>query len=217
MARAATADFIASGSWRAERRLTLEQARRRSRVIGALRWAFAAGAALAVLSVVASMATHAFGGGYIFEEPIAQSETLTMRAPRFTGRTSDGERFVITAETASRQSPGSDLVDLAQPRMETQTGRIITAERGVYHITDRSIELAGSVNFYEPGGTRLATGLATVKSRQSYAGAETPVVVSGPLGEVRANAYEIEDGRILLEGAVRGFIRSEAEQAASEP
>ncbi len=218
MASAASA-LVADAHWRGARRLTLEQARRRSDSVRVWRWGFAGLAALCALSIFAALAVHSLGGGYLFEEPIAAEESLTMRAPRFTGRSTDGDRFVITAETAVRQSQGSNLIDLSQPRMETESGRIVTAERGIYHVVERTIGLSGAVNFYEPNGTRMATASSTFDGKRNIAKGLDSVVVSGPLGEVRANAYEInqEQGKIVLSGEVRGLIRSESERDALRP
>ena len=102
--------------WEPKRALTLKSARRRSRLIAALRRFFVAGAGASFAAVFVFMALHAIEGGFNAGQ-YAPSEPLRMINPRFIGRTENGGPYQLSAEVAERQQVPIETV--ARVRFET--------------------------------------------------------------------------------------------------
>jgi lipopolysaccharide export system protein LptC len=205
--------------WEPQRRLSLTQARQRSEFVRVFRWACVGIAAAAASSVLIAMTLHALGGGFGRQGDVAVQETLTMMNPRFTGRDGDGSSYVITAATAVRQGPGSDVIVLDQPRFEGGNGRIITAKNGVYNPTAQTVDLKDDVVFTDPQGTRFTTATAYIDASQDQVRGDQPISGASRLGEVRADAYELRDNgaHVIMRGRVRGTIYGKARPAAESP
>ncbi|HVZ99334.1 MAG TPA: LPS export ABC transporter periplasmic protein LptC [Caulobacterales bacterium] len=209
-----------TSSWEPRRVLSLRQARRRSAVVAGLRRFFVAAAGASFASVFVFMAVSTLQG--VGAEDRAASEPLRMLNPRFTGRTAQGGPFQITAETALRDRGGKQLVHLASPVYRAQDGTVVLAPRGVYDESARSIVLNGEVLFSERGGNRFSTSNMVVDLANGAVHGDREVTGAGPLGVVRADAYEIRQGdrALVLHGAVRGQIPDRGQPApdtASEP
>jgi len=204
----------AMATWEPRRALSLRQARRRSTVIAGLRRFFVAAAGASFASVFVFMALTALQGG-ISAADSSNAEPLRMINPRFTGRTSDGGPFQITAETAIRDRTGRQLVHLDSPVYRSQDGTVVLAPRGVYDEALGAIVLNGEVLFSERGGNRFSTSNMVVDLNDGVVHGEQEVTGAGPLGVVRANAYEIrqDDRALVLRGAVRGQIPDHRQNA----
>ena len=87
--------------WEPKRALTLKAARRRSRLVAALRRFFVAGAGASFAAVFVFMALHAVEGGFNAGQ-YAAAEPLRMINPRFVGRTENGGPYQLSAEVAER-------------------------------------------------------------------------------------------------------------------
>ncbi|MES1202387.1 MAG: LPS export ABC transporter periplasmic protein LptC [Pseudomonadota bacterium] len=198
------ADVISA--WEPRRALSLRQARRRSAVVAGLRRFFVAAAGACFASVFVFMAIAALQGSGVDER--TASEPLRMLNPRFTGRTAQGGPFQITAETALRDRGGKQLVHLDSPVYRGQDGTVVLAPRGLYDETTRTITLNGDVLFSEHGGNRFSTSNMVVDLANGSVHGEHEVTGAGPLGVVRADAYEIRQGdrALVLRGGVRGQI-----------
>lgn len=208
----------AMATWEPRRALSLRQARRRSTVIAGLRRFFVAAAGASFASVFVFMALSSLQG--VGSGSDSSAEPLRMINPRFTGRTSDGGPFQITAETAIRDRTGRQLVHLDSPVYRAQDGTVVLAPRGVYDEALGAIVLDGDVLFSERGGNRFSTSNMVVDLTHGVVHGEQEVTGAGPLGVVRANAYEIRrsDRALVLKGAVRGQIPDHKQSApASAP
>lgn len=192
------------GAWAPQRQMTLEQARKRSRLVGSLRMAFVAGAAVSAGVMVGPMAATAISGASYQPERISASEVVTMVNPRFTGRNVAGEPFEITARTAQRRLDDASVIDLTDPRLEDQNGTIVTALEGVYHQNDEFLDLYKDVQVRDPEGYVFGTSAARVFVQEGRVRGLEPLDGAGPLGDVRADAYEIVDegDRVILRGCV---------------
>ncbi|MES1198463.1 MAG: LPS export ABC transporter periplasmic protein LptC [Pseudomonadota bacterium] len=179
---------------------------------------FVAAAGASFASVFVFMALSSLQG--VGSGSDSSAEPLRMINPRFTGRTSDGGPFQITAETAIRDRTGRQLVHLDSPVYRAQDGTVVLAPRGVYDEALGAIVLDGDVLFSERGGNRFSTSNMVVDLTHGVVHGEQEVTGAGPLGVVRANAYEIRrsDRALVLKGAVRGQIPDHKQSApASAP
>jgi lipopolysaccharide export system protein LptC len=203
-----TADHpAASFEWAPDRALTLRAARRRSRLVGALRRYFVAGAGAAFAAVFVFMGLHAVEGGFSAGQ-YAASEPLRMINPRFVGRNRDGEPYQLSAEMAERQPGENQPIELVSPVYRTEAGTIMIAPRGVYDEMARVVVFEGEVLFADAGGNRFTTPNMVVDLNQGTLAGANGVTGAGPLGVLQAGAYELRDSdrALVLRGGVRGRI-----------
>ena len=203
---AIAAESVAS-AWEPMRALSLRAARRRSRLVAGLRRFFVAGAGAAFASVFVFMGLFAIEGG--FNRSIyASAEPLRMINPRFVGRTDEGGPYQITAELAERPQGEGQPIQLIAPVYRTEAGTVMLAPRGVYDEAAERLVFEGDVLFSDAGGNRFTTPDMTVDLAQGKLVGQGGVTGAGPLGVVRADAYELrqEDRALVLRGGVRGQI-----------
>lgn len=199
--------------WEPNRQLSLARARERSRFLAIFRLVCVAIAAGAMGSVVLAVGLHGVGGGFRAGE-LADADALTIRNPRFTGRDATGGPFMVTADTAVRQGRASPLIDLANPRYQSDDGRTVVAETGVYDSEKRTLELAKDVIFADSQQQVFRTQRAFIDTERELLRGDVPIAGAGPLGEVRADTYEVRGdlGQISLRGRVKGIITPKNER-----
>jgi lipopolysaccharide export system protein LptC len=194
-------------AWEPRRALSLRQARRRSLLVAGLRRFFVAAAGAAFASVFVFMGLSAIVGG-VDAASRGQAEPMRMLSPRFTGRTESGGPFQITANTAVRERTGRQLVRMESPVYRSEDGTTVVAPRGVYDELGHNVTLEGDVLFSEKGGNRFSSPNMIIDLTGGTVHGEGGVTGAGPLGVLRANAYEIRqsDGALVLRGDVKGQI-----------
>ncbi|MDX2275126.1 MAG: LPS export ABC transporter periplasmic protein LptC [Hyphomonadaceae bacterium] len=199
-----TAD--AMQAWEPRRASSLRAARRRSRLIAGLRRLFVAGAGASFASVFVFMALFAIEGGFN-RNFYSAAEPLRMINPRFVGRSESGGPYQITAETAERSREG-EPIQLVAPVYRTETGTVMLAPRGVYDEANQRLVFNGEVLFADRGGNRFTTPNMVVDLEQGTLVGQSGVRGMGPLGVLRADAYELREGdrALVLRGRVRGQI-----------
>lgn len=200
--------LAAAEAWEPKRQLTLEAARKRSAQLSRLRLLFVGLATAAFSSFFGFMTLHAALGGFGSHDEVSATESLTMINPRFSGRSAGGESFVVTATTAKRQGPQSDLIDLERP-VYTADGRRVVATAGVYNQIERTVQLTGEVVFSDDDGNAFSSTSAFVRASDNLVQGARAVRGEGPLGSVRADSYEIRDAgaRVVFRGHVKGMIK----------
>lgn len=195
----------ARGLWEPVRQLSLAQARRRSDIVKLLRMLFTAAAAVSIGLLVGQLAASSISGISRSSENLRADEVVTMINPRFTGRDTSGEAYVITAESATRARVNEDLIYLVKPSLIDEFGGRISAPNGVYNQGAQTLELTEDVRVLDPGGYEFITTNAIAYVREGRIEGLQPLSGAGPLGEVRSDSYEIsEDGEVIkLKGNVR--------------
>jgi lipopolysaccharide export system protein LptC len=123
---------------------------------------------------------------------------------RFTGRNVAGDAFVITADTARRRRADSSIIDLTNPRLMDDKGTVVTAPSGTYHQNDEFLDLFENVRLVDEEGYVFTTTEARAFVQDGRVEGVKPLDGSGPLGDVRADTYEIldEGNRVVLRGNV---------------
>ncbi len=210
----ATLDF----NWEPKRALTLKTARRRSRLIAALRRFFVAGAGASFAAVFVFMALHAIEGGFNAGQYTA-SEPLRMINPRFIGRTENGGPYQLSAEMAERPQGVNQPIELISPVYRTEAGTIMLAPRGVYDEEAQTVVFDGEVLFSDRGGNRFTTPNMVVDLEQGTLTGRGGVTGAGPLGVLQAGSYELRDSdrALVLGGGVRGQIPDRDQQNGESP
>ncbi|MEQ9314237.1 MAG: LPS export ABC transporter periplasmic protein LptC [Henriciella sp.] len=194
--------------WEPRRQMTLEQARRRSSMVALMRLAFTACAAIAAGIMVGHLAANAVSSSSGSIEKLSGDEVVTMVNPRFTGRDIAGRSFVITADTAQRRRGGGEKIDLSNPKLVSEDGTVVTAPAGLYDQSDQTLALYEDVRLINAKGYEFASTSAKMFVEQGRVEGIDPLNGTGPLGDVRSDAYEIVDegDRVLLSGRVQMTI-----------
>lgn len=193
--------------WAPRRQLTLAQARRRSERVRYLRYGFVGAAAVAIGLFM----------GYIVRSAITQdsrpplvddSQAVTMINPRFTGRDAVGEIFTITADAAQRRRARDGAVDLVAPVLRDSKGTEVKAPSGYYDRDTGILELYEDVRISDAAGYMFNSQGARLHISEDRVEGLSPLQGRGPLGDIKADSYEILDGgdRIVFKGNVQTVI-----------
>lgn len=198
--------------------LTLKAARRRSRLIAALRRFFVAGAGASFAAVFVFMALHAVEGGFNAGQ-YAASEPLRMINPRFVGRTENGGPYQLSAEVAERAVGENQPIELVAPVYRTEAGTIMLAPRGIYDERAQTVVFDGEVLFSDRNGNRFTTPNMIVDLERGTLTGRGGVTGAGPLGVLQAGSYELRDSdrALVLGGGVRGQIPDRDQQNGETP
>jgi len=188
--------------WEPRRAVSLKGARLRSSAVRVLRVVFVLLAALSVLLLAAPVIGNAFAPGRIAYRAPALS--VTILNPRFEGRDAMGRPYVITADQARRRPDNPSVVDLVNPRLRDHASSVVEAREGVFDRESQVLDLVDDVRMTDAAGYDFTTEAARMIVRESRVEGRTVLRGGGPLGEVRANSYEVlDDGdRIILRGQV---------------
>lgn len=191
-------------NWAPQRQMTLEQAQRRSRFVGFMRMLFVAGAAISAGVFVGPVIANAFTSPTSEIERLEGDQVVTMVNARFSGRNVAGEVFEITADTARRRRTDPSIIDLENPRLVDEKGTVVTAPTGTYHQNDNFLDLFEDVRVIDEEGYAFRTTAARAFVEDGRVQGLEPLQGSGPLGDVRADTYEIldEGDRVVLRGNV---------------
>ena len=190
--------------WAPQRQMTLAQARRRSKFVGLLRMIFVAGAAISAGVIIGPIAATTLTGPSEQVDQLAGDEVVTMVNARFTGRNIAGEAYVITAAEARRRRADTSVINLTRPRLVDDNGTEVSAPVGVYYQNAEYLDLFQAVKVRDRDGYEFETTAARVFVLDGRVQGLEPLTGSGPLGDVRADSYEIEDegDRVIFRGNV---------------
>ncbi len=204
--------------WAPQRQMSLAQARRRSNLVGRLRVIFVACAAISAGVIIGPIAATALSGNGQQFDQVEADEVITMLNARFTGRNIAGEAYVITAEEARRRRADSSVVDLINPRLVDDKGTEVGAPIGVYYQNAEHLDLFQAVSVRDSDGYQFTTTAARVFVQEGRVQGLEPLSGNGPLGDVRADSYEIEDDgdRVILRGNVDLTIYPDGREPAEE-
>lgn len=203
--------------WAPRRQLTLEQARQRSERVRILRMVFTACAAVSI----GLFAGHVMRSAIIRDaQPVqvTEDETVTMINPRFSGRDSTGQSFLITADAAKRRLASEATVDLVSPIMQDEAGTEVRAPSGMYDREAGILELYEDVRITDAGGYTFLSNGARVFVNEGRVEGLSPLQGRGPLGDIQCDSYEVlDDGnRIVCKGNVKTVIYPEPAPAPED-
>lgn len=195
----------------ARRKRSYESWRRRSQQIRVYRKALPVliGAILAVLA------------GWVLYNTVAWRLTggdgkagisIRMVNPKFYGRSSDNEPYLISAASAVRDDRDFKRVVLDKPdftiNLNTPIQTRLRAARGVYREDTRILRLEKDLVVEDKRGYTFKAQRAVVDTRTGSIVGESPIEGDGPLGRIAASSYSVPDGgeRIIFRGNVRTRI-----------
>lgn len=197
------------GSTAQDRRAEITRWRRRSRLILVLRLVLPA-IMLAILGLLALQVVWRT----LAEQPAAQREARTairLVNARFVGRVEDGRSFMIGAKQAIRSEDDYQSVSLIEPMLvvgEGQGSSRIVARIGNYNERDRMLRLRGDVRIDDGKGLRFMSQEAIIDTRTGKVVGQSQVQGDGPLGQLNAKSYSVEDegDRLVFRGRVRARV-----------
>jgi len=184
----------ALGLWEPKRTLTLEAARKHSQRIKVLRYLL-----LGLCAVLAAYLVYEFStqskGVIIDDRP---TESVRMENPRYSGRTSDGLPFYLTADTATRTLANRTEVALMKPvlefiREDGADASLVVADTGTYDDVKKILNLRTAVNLNTDDGYNCKTTHARIFAKDKRIEGDERIECDGGFGIVNGNAYEIND------------------------
>ena len=184
----------ALGLWEPKRTLTLEAARKHSARIRLFRKILLATAA-ALAGVVAWQFASQPAGFDLIDNP---EETVRMTSPKYSGRTSDGLPYYLTASEAVRNAMSSTSVNLTAPVLDfyRQLGAQpskVTALNGIYDDVQNILNLTETVRLGTDDGYKCETSEAKIFTKDKRISGNAPIACSGSFGDVSGNSYTITD------------------------
>jgi lipopolysaccharide export system protein LptC len=188
--------------WGPRRATSLKEARGRTALVHILRLLFTIGAVLSAGVLIGYVINNAISSG---RPPVSgPGAGATVLGPRFEGRDAHDQPYTLTADTARRRREATGLVDLVNPRLEDATSTAVQARDGVWDDQKKILELVGDVVMTDAAGYTFTADRTTMYVEENRVEGKTPLRGYGPIGEVRADQYEVVDEgtRIILKGNV---------------
>ena len=168
---------------------------------------------LLALALMSTMFLIARSPTTTMEIPFADVEQLAreqrISEPYYSGLTETGARIAISATSAKPVDDRLDAVDLLA-RVERSDGFIfaLSAETGLIDRGEDVARLVGNTRIATSDGYRMETDELRTDLSSGAVFSDTDVLATGPFGELRAGAMEIEaerplgGGRILFKDGV---------------
>ncbi len=188
--------------------LTLAQARRRSVVVRVWRIFCIAMAAFMGVLVIASAVWRSSLPSFIGERMMTVNSPRMLN-PRFTGRASGDNVFILTAESALRRRDNPQAVDLEKPSYSNGAGMNVRAPQGTYNPEKQTVDLWGGVVFSDGAGNEFSTPKAHLDARSSVASGAETLSGAGRFGDVKSKNFEISvsGDTVRMSGGVSGTIK----------
>jgi lipopolysaccharide export system protein LptC len=188
--------------WGPRRATTLREARNRTALVHILRLLFTIGAVLTAGWLVGTIIASSAAPGPV-QAPQA-GLSVTVLGPRFDGFDANDRPYSLTAVTARRRRENVALVDLVSPRLEDAASTVVQAREGVWNSESEILDLVGDVVMTDAAGYTFTSQRTRMYVKDNRVEGQDPLNGVGPIGEVRADAYEVlDDGnRIVLKGNV---------------
>jgi len=179
---------------------------------------FLSGAVISAGVILGPMAATALSGAGQQIDKLEGDEIVTMVNARFTGRNTSGEAYVITAEAAQRRRADPSVINLTNPRLVDDRGTQVSAPVGVYYQNSEYLDLFQAVKVRDAEGYEFTAAAARVFVQEGRVQGLEPLAGNGPLGDVRADSYEIEDDgdRVILRGNVDLTLYPDAREGEEE-
>lgn len=208
----------ALGLWEPKRTLTLEAARNHTQRIQLLRKVLMG---LAAALVIALGFQFLLGSGpTVFNDP-DPTESVKMTNPRYSGRTSDGLPFYLTAATATRTLANRNEVALIKPvlefiRADGAAASFVLADTGTYDDVNKVLNLRTAVNLETDDGYECDTTHARIFAREKRIEGDEPIACVGNFGTVNGRAYEINDNytEFVFKSGMDAIINQDPAQKA---
>lgn len=142
----------------------------------------------------------------------AATSAIHMTNPKFYGRDDKGRSFQLSARDAVRDLKDNNLITLTGPGMMLDTGGAqpirVDGGAGVYRDDTKQLRLSRGVRLQDGRGSDFRSAEAVVDTRAGTVRGEKDVTGRGPLGQIAASSYAVQNGgdRIQFFGGVKSRI-----------
>ncbi|MBL6958627.1 MAG: LPS export ABC transporter periplasmic protein LptC [Rhodospirillales bacterium] len=131
-----------------------------------------------------------------------QSDDPSMVNARYLGADSERRPYSITADYVRNNSKETIRVELEMPKadiaLDDGTWLVLTANSGVYHRQQSTLDLEGAVNLFHDTGYEINTTKAKIDLNNGKASGTSPVKGQGPFGELEAEGFRLIDrGKVI--------------------
>jgi lipopolysaccharide export system protein LptC len=201
--------------WGPRRATSLKEARQRTALVHILRLLFTIGAVLSAGWLLGTVIESTLRDTRTAAPPTGLS--VTVLAPRFEGFDANDRPYSLTAETARRRRENVSLVDLVNPRLEDAASTVVQAREGVWNADAEVLDLVGDVVMTDAAGYTFTSQKTRMFVKENRVEGQEPLNGVGPIGEARADAYDVLDNgnRIVLKGNV--WTRFQAKRKRGDP
>jgi lipopolysaccharide export system protein LptC len=181
--------------WEPRRATSLKDARARTALVHILRLLFTIGAVLSAGILMGTLVQSMFRDEPVPGPPVTSA---TMLNPRFDGLDASDRPYSLTAETARQRRENRKIVDLVNPRLEDWSSTQVRAREGVFNDGEDVLDLVGEVVMTDAAGYTFTADRTRFYLKENRVEGQTPLTGYGPMGEVRADTYQVlEDGNLL--------------------
>ncbi len=180
------------GLWEPKRTLTLEAASKHSKRIKVLRKLLVALSIIIMAGVVWQFINQPRG----FDLVDNPDETVRMVNPKYSGRTTDGLPYYLTASEAVRNAASSTAVNLSVPvlkfyRVLGSEPSQVTALSGTYDDVDNILNLRDTVKLGTDDGYACETSHAKMFTKEKRLSGDEAIACTGSFGAVNGNSFTI--------------------------
>jgi lipopolysaccharide export system protein LptC len=148
--------------------------------------------------------------------PTPQKEARTairLVNARLAGRVKDGRSFTIGAKQAIRDENDYQSISLMEPILLIGEGlpgeARMSARIGSYNERDKLLRLRGDVRIIDGKGHHFVSQEAIIDTRTGGVVGQSQVQGDGPLGQLNAKSYSVQDkgDRLVFKGGVHARIQ----------
>lgn len=197
-------------TWRVNPISTLTGAERHSRFVFVMRLTLPILAVGLIAIVLIYSVAYKPNIQRVLEYPVIGLGTgaVSMTKPRLTGMDALDRYFVVTARNADRMPDDPDTVTLSQVAADiTKQGEMVLslrASRGQIYSATNVLEFGPLVEIDLPDGYSFVTDRTEVEMRTGVIKGDTPLRGSGPMGEITANSFKVNQEEDIFE--LRGNV-----------
>ena len=206
-------------NWRV--RVPMSDPQRYSRFVAVMKRALLL-SALAVIAAVVAYSLEPRERSRVtmtFEQVGKIAGDLTMVKPRLTGTDASGNPFVVTADAAVQDAPGSHRARLSnvEADISLRNGGWLTASAGEGRLDAdaKKLALTGAIAIYSDSGYELHTAAARVDLARGIMAGDDKVTGQGPLGTIRADRFELDRNKKQVR--LMGHVKMTFEVHAAAP
>jgi len=210
----------ALGLWEPKRTLTLDAARRHSARIKLIRRILIAISVIAAVIVLWNFTQRTTPD----IQPINPTESARMGNPQFSGRTSDGLPYKLTADQAVRLNNAANDIELIDPELEffreaeAETSFVL-AKTGMYNDVTQVLNLREDVDLKTDDGNHCITSHARIFTVENRLEGDEFITCDGSFGVITGQAYDIfEDYKTFKfkNGMTAALVNETAEEATED-
>ena len=124
-------------------------------------------------------------------------EQLTMVNPRFVGLDSKQQPYTVTAQSATQERAGADIILLNHPQADILLANgawvTVTGRMGRYSQKQQILDLEGDIDVFHDSGYEFHTERAQIDLANNTINGDVPVTGHGPGGLIDAQGFMILD------------------------